>query len=659
MPWASRGSKPIPRISAPTREYEWNDYLEGMNTYLGDDVIKSRFWRLAQDARMPTLGEYETRKGCDFHSAAVGETQDQTLTSTAGAADKSFNEVTRLAQIFTAGASARLSKLEVNLKNDAAATGTVIVALYTDAAGSPGTELARSSIAASALGSSYDYLTARFMSAPSLTSGTSYWIVVYVQSTGTGSYKWSSTTSATTAKTSTDSGGSWSATTYSLNFREHYATSGSTIGLFRASKSDGTKRTLIGHGTSLSSVNDVSGALTSIKTGLSGSSTYIRGVVVNDIFYYVNGFDGFRKWDFTTESQVNATNYSMIAEHKGLLFLVDKNDPNKLVFSNFAAYETFTSTDFIYVPSPKTGDPITAIAPVNGALAIWTRKKKYILYGVDNATFQLDEAPSTGRKGTFSPETVASDGNRAYFLSDDGMYSFDGTSDTPISENVYEDVKNMPNKASAVVNYNQGRVRLFYAPSGSANNSKCYVWNRNFSSNTQDLVESQDTETYVSRAVTCPDDSFALLVGSSVIGQAYWQELESNDYSNLGGDLSFELKTHYNNFGSAAREKEVRDWLPRFATQDDNYTVTIQYAYDLRNNFQTLLSPDVQGAGYVWGDAGTVWGSFTWGTTPETQSYLCVPGMWRRIAFRYIHTATRQPQRFLGHTLVVETKDIK
>lgn len=659
MPWANRISRPIPRITSRTNDFEWNDYSFGMNTYLSNDVLKDRFWRLAQDARIPTLGEYETRKGCDFHSAAVGETEDQTITSTTGAADKSFNTVTRLAQKFTAGASGRLSKLEVRLKNDADATGTISVALYSDSSGSPGTELAKSSIDSSSLTSSYAYLIARFITAPSLTATTAYWVVVYTQATGLNSYKWSSTTSATTAKTSTDSGLTWSATSYALNFKQHYATNGITKGLIRAVKSDGTKKTLIAHGTTISSVDDVTGALTAIKTGLNASTTYVRLVTINDTVYYVNGIDGLRKWNFTTESQVNATNYSMLAEHKGLLFLVDKNDPNKLVFSNFADYETFTSTDFIYVPSPKTGDPITAIAPVNGALAIWTRNKKYVLYGADNATFQLDEAPATGRKGTFTPETVTTDGNFAYFLSDDGVYRFNGTTDEPITENVYEDIRGLADKEDSIINYQKGRVRLYYTPAGQATNTQCFVWNINFSSGSQDVVESIDTNTYVARAVTSAADNFELIVASSVLGQAYWQELDSNDYTNLGGDLAFELRTHYFNFGTPSRKKEVRYWKPRLATQSDNYTITIQYAYDLRDNFQSQANPNLQGSGYIWGDAGTVWGSFTWGTTPEEQEDLRIPGSYRRVAVRYLHTATRQPHRFLGHTFRVELKDLK
>lgn len=165
----------IPRSSSSVQEYELNDYSRGMNSYISNDPMPvvdegANFWRLAQDARITTLGEYETRKGFDFHSDAAGETLDQSQTSVTGAADQSLNTTTWLAQRFTAGTTGKLSKLEVRLNNTASATGTVLVALYTDVSSSPGTLISKSSISASSITSSYAYLTARFIDAPSLTA---------------------------------------------------------------------------------------------------------------------------------------------------------------------------------------------------------------------------------------------------------------------------------------------------------------------------------------------------------------------------------------------------------------------------------------------------------------------------------------------------------
>lgn len=660
MPWANRNKRPIPTTGSRESTLELNDYSLGFNSFLSNDKVPvknggSNLWRLAQDARISTLGEYGTRKGIDYHSDAAGKTQDQAITSTTGAANQEFDQTHWLAQKFTAGASQRLTMVDINLKNPDGATGTVMVEIWSDVSSAPGVLMARSSIAGSDLTSSYAYLTARFATAPLLTSTSSYWIVVYVQPIGGTPYNWSSTTSATTALTSSDSGTTWASTTYALNFKEYYATDGQVKGLHRAYKSDGTKVTLFAQGTSLYSVNDATGALTAIKTGLNASATRYRFVTVNDVVYYVNSYDGLRKWDFTTESQVNSTNYSNLVVHKGLLFLAPTSDPNQLVYSNFADYETFTSTDFIYVPSPKTGDPITALRSLNGYLLMWTLKNKYILSGSDNATFTLDEAPD--QKGTYRQETTTQDKNFVYYLSDDGVYRSNGSEATLLSSDVYDDVAKLPNKDSATMVVNKGRLYLWYTPLNEVGNSKCYVFSLNFG-DSGGTTESLDTNTFVSRAVSGFKDSDTLLVGSSRVGQVYWLESSSNDYTSLGDNIDFELRTHYFVGASPAVLKEYRYWQPRFASQSGSYTISCEFANDLRDNWEAQSTPNVQGVGAIWGSF--VWGDGSiWGTTKENQSYLYVPGEARRTAIRYKHYATRQPHTFLGHTLVSQTRRLR
>jgi hypothetical protein len=613
-------------------------------------------WRLAQNARIATLGEYRNRKGTDFHSAAAGETQDDTITSTTGASNQSFSQTTRLAQVFTSTVSQRLSKVEINIRNVASATGTIIVEIWSNVSSQPGVLLARSSIASSLLTSSYQYLTARFAEAPVITSATNYWIVVYIQDTGTNTYQWSGTTAETTALTSTDSGSTWSTGSFALNFKEHYATSGGIIGLWRAYKSDGTKVTLFVQGTTLYSVNNVTGALTAVKTGLNASATHYEFWLVNDIVYYVNEYDGYRKWDFTTESQVNATNYSTLREHKGLMFLVRADDPNRVDYSNFGEYEVFTSTDFIYVPSPKTGDPVTALISLNGYLLIPTLNNKYILSGDDNATFSLDQAPD--QKGTYTQDTITSDDNFVYYLSNDGVYRSNGSEAQLLSEDIYNEVLMMPNKQNACVVVNGGLLYVWYTPSGGVGNSESYVFALNYGDG-GGTTESHDTKTYIAKGVSGFRDDNTLLVGSSLIGQVYWQELDSNDNTNLGGDIDFELRTHYIVGTSPAVLKEFRYWEPRFKAQSGNYAITAQYATDLRDNWQTYSSPNIQGTGSTYGSGETYGGGATYGTTSEVQSYLYVPGEYRRIAIRYKHYATRQPQSFLGHTFVIQTRRLR
>lgn len=671
MPWAPRATF---RVASPSSEkvtYEFNDYSEGLNSFISNDKFplvngSVNQWRLAQDARIITLGSYKTRKGFDFYSAAAGETQDQAITSVTGASNQSFNMTTWLAQPFTTGSAGAAIRLDINLKNAASATGTVLISLYTDNSGVPGTLLSTTSVDPSLLTSSYAYEPFRYASSPTLLISTKYWIVAHVQFVGTGSYSWSSNTSATTAKVSTDGGVTWSTTSFALNFKQYFATVGGVKGLFRAYKSDGTKVTLMAHNTTLYSVNDVTGALTAIKTGLSSSATKYRFAKVDDVIYYVNGFDGYRKWDFTTESQVNATNYSLICSHLGLIFLQRVDDPNRIDFSNFGLYETFTSTDFVYADAPKTGDDTTALVSLNGSMLIFTQNSKFILSGTDNSTFSVEPAPD--RKGTYTQETVAQDDNFVYFLSDDGVYKSNGSQALIMSNNIYQEVLTLQNKGNTCLCRNKGRLYMWYTSAGSSFNDSCYVWNINFSSQGGgDTIESKDTNAYVSCAVNAFDDNDSLLVASSLVGQAYWQELDSNDYNNLGAAINcilqtpylvFSVRLHYQYFGGPGVLKQIPFWNIRFGAQSGNYTVDCQYAYDERDNWQTISSPDIQGTGPVWG-SGIVWGSFIWGTTAEVQKQLIIPGEYRRIAVRFAHNAARQPIEFLGHTMVVKYRRMR
>ncbi len=660
--WAARTSRPIPNVGSRSTTIGANDYSLGMNSFLGNDKFPfkngaSNMWRLAQNARIITLGDYDTRKGFDFHSEAAGVTQDQAQTSTTGAADKSVSNVTRYAQKLTTTSAGRCTRVDIRIENVASATGTMMIELWSNSGGVPGTMLARSSIAASSITGSYAYVTARFAEAPTVTSSTDYWIVIYVQSTGTNSYSVSSTTSATNALVSTNSGTSWSATSYALNFKQYYATSGAVLGLYRAYKSDGTSKTLFVQGTTLYAVDDITGALTTVKSGLSANATRYRFETANDKVYYVNGYDGYRKWDFTTESQVSATNYTTLCLHKGVMFLVRSDDPNRVDFSNFGDYETFTSTDFYEVPAPKTGDPVTALVSLNGYLLNFTRKNKFILSGEDDATFDLEEAPD--QHGTFTQETVTKDDNFVYYLASDGVYRSNGSEPHLMSEGNYKDVLTIASKEETCVAINKGRLYLWYRSSGAAANDSCYVWNTNYGSGESDCLESNDTDAFVTRAITAFRDSDKLIVGSSLVGQVFYQELDSNDYSNLGGDIDFMLQTHYMTYDNPASLKEVRYWNPRFGAQSGNYTILSEYATDLRDNWTTQGTTNVQGSGYVWGSAATVWGSFVWGATAEVQAQLYVPGEYRRIALRYKHFATRQPQRFLGHTQTIQLRRMR
>jgi hypothetical protein len=241
-----------------------------------------------------------TRKGPGFYTLPAGETADVSLTSVTGAADQSATTSTWLGQKFIPTSTGRLTKVDINIKTGTTPTQHLIVAIYSDSGGSPGSLLATSSILSSNISSSYGYLSARFAEAPSVVNGTSYWIVVYMQAGGSGNYSWSSSTSATTAKTSNSSGGTWSAATFALNYKTYISTGTKQLGSGRYNPISGSAKTLMAHGTSMYTVNDVTGALTAIKTGLSANATKYYFASNDDKIFWSNGNDIPMYYDGTT-----------------------------------------------------------------------------------------------------------------------------------------------------------------------------------------------------------------------------------------------------------------------------------------------------------------------------------------------------------------------
>lgn len=645
----------IPHVNKePLQEQQFLDYSKGLNTYYANDVLEDNELLVSNNSRFSTYGRMITKRGLDFYSVPAGETIDTVQTTVTGAADQSIGLTAWKAAKLVSGTTGRLTKLDLNFKNALSATGPIIVELWSNVSGAPGVMLGQSSIYSSILTSSYAYVSARFIDAPQVVNGTTYWIVTYIQDDGTGSYNWSSTTAASTSLTSSTSGVSWVATSYALNFKSYISTDGNTKGLYRAYKSDGTKKSLIAYGTTLSSINDNTGALTTLNTGLASTATDYYFETVNDIVYYVDGVDAPRKWNFTTEAAVGGSPAVSrnIINYKNQMFYVDATDPAKLYWSDIGAFETFTSTNFLYVPSPLSADPITGLVIFNDNLYIFTKKTKWQLQGADGTSFVLRKA--TGLKGAPNQDCIKATRSAVYFLSDDGIYRFNGGVDTLISDKITNDVKAIADFTKACGAIANNRYYLFYTPSGAAKNTQCFVHNINF-----DSWESFDTSMYIGKASVWSGsaDSGQLLLGSNLVGAANYAEQSTNQYDLMGKKIDWAARTKYHHFKHPETKKRIKRWYPRFATSSGPYSVTCAYDKDFANSPSSSLV-SLQGLGTVW-NGGALWNAFTWGTNALVTPRISVPGTQRYTQFRFSRSGVNNPVEFEGQSVLFETRRAK
>ncbi len=620
------------------------DFSNGYNSYDANDVVKPSQLVYATDTRIPTLGRQKTRQGCDVLSVPAGETVDDQQTSTTGAADQNIGVTGYLAKKWTAGATGRLTKVELNVKNPGSALGAILIDIYSDSAGSPGTLIGRASIPAATPTGSYGYVAARLIMAPEVTNGEDYWTVAHIQDDGSGNYNWSSTTNATTAKTSTN-GTSWSTTTYDLNHKAYISTDAGTLGEgFEAIKSDGTVRWLIAYKeaagtTAVASIDPVTGILTAIKTGLSSSATYYDFVQVQDVVYYVNGFDAPRKWDFTTESAMAGSPpvARRIRWHKNKMHLLLAADPAQDVFSETAQPESFPAVNFAYIPAPKSNDAVTTWETLNDNLYFFTDTRKWALFGAELSNFVLREAPGT--KGCDAPGTLRKTRNHIYFASDDGFYRFNGSTDELLSKKITNEYKDAVNHEQWGGGLFNNRYYVFYTPSGAAQNTRCWVFNINYGS-----MESNDTMAYI-RYTNVWSGQFIQF--SNLVGAAYYAERETNTYNTLGAPLTWEIRTRYEYYDSPSLTHEIEQWYPRFAAVGGNYSVQCQYDFDFVGSPVTIDVP-LQSEGFEWDDPGTIWDSFTWDELSLINPELSIPGEAYYIQQRFKKAGVNVPVEFLG-----------
>lgn len=645
---------PVPTISTEKAQTKPIDYSKGLYTGTPNDLQPQKTLRYVVDKRFNGVGKYKTRKGCDHYSVAIGEAVNVQVTSTTGAADKGFTTTAWYAEKLTATATGVADRIDIRLKNSASATGTVLVFIYADNSGVPGELLATSSVAESDITSSYTYLTAYFMAAPDIVNGTAYWVAVGLQESATGTMYISSTTNSTNANVSTDMGQSWSSASYSLNVKLYTATTGGVKGMTRIYRPDGTGTTFFAHGTNLYKVDDVTGATTSVDTGISSSATNVRFEYTNDVLRYVDGVGKPRKYDFSSSSTVSASPYNAtnIIEHVGIHFYFDKDDPNRLYYTNFADYDTFTSTDFIYAPAPKKSDHLTAMAQLSGVLYVFTQRDKYMLMGQDDTTFRLEEAYA--KKGTFSQESLVSDNSFIYFASDDGVYKCNGTNETNILKGMIDDYTGILFKEDIHLELHDNRLYIWFRPNGEAQVNQCIVYNTLY-----DVIEGIDHNTYVGRSFARHDTTDKFLQASNRAGVIYYGEQDSNDYHNLGSPLEAEVRTSYDHFGSPQQLKRITYWRPLIESTQGNYNLQAGFAADYSDDVNYSNVP-LQAAGYRYDDPGTLYDSARYaggGSTVDTN--LNIYGSAYRWQRRYKHFAAHEPVEFAGEVLKVETRRLR
>jgi len=645
---------PIPSISSNKGQTRQISYKDGVNTFKDNDDLKSTEVASAIDARFIKIGRYKTRKGLDRYSVPVGEAINAQQVLTATGSTNIFDG-RALAQPLTITSNGRITRVDVRLQSTDDSRGVLLVEVYDDNSGEPGDLLCRSSVLPASITDSFTYIPVYFAEAPLVTTSQVVWVVLKAQNTSVGEYEVRTTTLAIEALESSTNGAAWTpATSFAVITRLYTSTSGGVKGLIRAYRPNGTKQTQLAYGSTVASVNDGTGATTVLKSDFNSSATHYRARMVQDAVYWVNGLEKPWRYDFTSWTQLTAAPYtpSLIEEHKGLLFFNDVDDKTRIFYSNFAEYDVFTSTDFIYVPAPKSYDSLTAFAKLNGVLYLFANRNKFTLMGADNDTFNLDEASS--QRGTFSQESLVYDANFIYHADEEGIWQFNGTSEKNLAEPFLEDYLAISNKSTIVLDVRENRLYCFYTPAGGSDNTEAFVMNLQLG-----VYESLDKGAIVGRTFGryAQDDIF--IQASNRVAALYYAEATTNDHHNLGDQLQFEVKTAYDHFDRPGNDKRAPKWRPQFPSQVGDYSIQAGYDRDMQNN-PTFADVALTGSGPRY-NTGVLYnsGARYSGQRMIEPTSLNIPGDFKRAQRIYRHIAAREPVELDSEVLSIEVQGLR
>jgi len=624
--------------------------LKGLNLVAPDQVMPEGESPNILNARMyaKTDGDsrvaIRTRKGTERFSTPVGEAANvQNVGSAVATAEISSTEW--VAQPFTPSSTGALTRLEVDIKKQAGATGVVMVDIYTDVASAPGALIMQSSIKTSDITTSFQYLPAYYIDADSVTSGTQYWMVIYVQEGGSGNYELN-LADATGAIRSTDGGTNYSALNDSVRYKTYTSTAGRVLGAYRWYPQNSNNRTLFAHETDIYQVPDNTGTPASIYSALYASADYVRFAQMNDLLYWVDGNSVCKQWDGTTVSSLTNSPLSPthIITHQQRLFFVLEEDPTRVVFSDLNSPTSYASTNFFYVPSPKSPDHIAGWTVFQENLVIFTHETKHVLYGTDIGSFTRKEA--VGTKGAISQEAIVTDRNYIYFMADDKqIYRYNGISDELISEKVEPELSAISDVSSVRLSMYNNQLRVYYGKNPDPDAQHMLLF---------DTVYKQwfkDEGRLVGGALEWYLDGNELIEFSSRVGALYYGE---RDYSDMGKPINFKYWTAYKMYTSGAAKDRVKKFRPVLRAASNAYYMMIGKDIDFQN------SPDmrpyfVSGQGTTWG-GGAVWGGGArWGSKRLVDNKAGMSRRGKHTQYRFEKEGVETPVELLGYIAAIKS----
>lgn len=634
--------------------------LAGLNLRDPDEIMPAGETPYTINSRMYARNDAEnrvanrTRQGCSFLSDAIGSAQNISNTGT-GVADLPFSTTRIIAQPIVPTSTGALTSLSLELKKIGVATGHVIIEVYTNNAGAPSTTMiAQSAIYATGITTAYQFLKAFFTDAPTLTSGVTYWAVIYIQDNGTGSYYLNQTVAGSILDLVSINGQiAWTTINGAIRYKSFLSTAMAISGYTTRYPKDSTQNLIMfSQGINVYGCSISTGIPSLVDSTIDPTATRIRFVQGMNNTYWVDGVTGVKQWTGTGAATVVPNTPTVPVQPTNIIIWQNRMFlmmGNRIQFSELGDYTTWPSTNFFYIPitTPDAADHPTGWRIFQNNLVIFTHLTKYQVIGSNISNFTYKEV--VGTKGAVSQEAICGDRDFLYFMADDSqVYKWSGTDDVLLSDKMQPEFQTIQNLNQVHMHLYRNQLRIYYAKAPSAFNNSMAL---------HDLVLQQwfmDTGRNMLGSVALELDDNQLVEFSSVVGMLVYGETQ---FSDLGKKLDYKFWTNYKTygyrrrngqtFGGASAKKRIKRFRPIIRTADADYTMLVGKDMDFANN-PDMRQYIVAGGGAKWG--GFVFGDGTkWGKTELIHNSSGMSGRGNFIQYRFERKGVETPVELYGY----------
>jgi hypothetical protein len=426
--------------------------------------------------------------------------------------------------------------------------------------------------------------------------------------------------------------------------------------MFGYYQSNGTRTLIATSGTSV--YKWTSNAWQSIKTGLSANSARFTFTTYLDKLYMVNGntLDGLMQWDGLTFSKVATTPAppagKYVVVHKNRMYLAgDPANPSRLYMSDLGSPTSWPALNFVDV-NTNDGDKITGVSEHLDGLVVFKERSIHVLRGTDPSNYVMFDAHQGA--GTVSHWSIVQASNLLFYLSRDGVYTFDGHHVKLISDFITGSVLGINGQPvwnqqylnmACGVDYNH-KYWLAVPEGLYSTNNRVYVY---------DYIHNNWTRFDI--PISCfslfnNGTTLTLYSGDPIAGVVYQQDIGGDDN---GSTINAYLTTKVFDFGAPGHFKSYKGLFFYAQQQLQPYTINVTCVGDFGRIGKTV--PMNLGAGNP-----TTWGNFTWGNSPwgAFQNVVSrttnISGQSRYLQFTVQGNGRNQPFVFYGWVILVNVK---